>query len=1139
MSSPVKKGTRRLEVVSKSPSGKGTRKAPRALTVVQATGRLNERLVGLLEELATIEKSRGEPFKARAYKKAAESVMESQHDITSVNQMEGKPGVGKKIMAKFRQFEKEGDVDLLRRERDSPVVKLNEVHGIGPKKAQELVKKHGIVTVAQLKQHASDYVSKDGALVPNAEKQAGMKPLLDAKQRTGLKYFDDLMDRIPRREIDTYNGVLHSTLDKLNFPGQKMEIVGSYRRGKQNSGDIDVIVTDANGNKDLLKAFSEALAAEGIIEVFLTKGETKIMAVSRLPGGKARRMDLMFAPPQEYPFAVLYFTGSAAFNIGTRLRALEMGLSMSEHGFKDAATKEPVLTDLKDEKSIFKTLGIAYKAPDARVNSESVVRLKSEPPVSPPPSKTPTTSAKKKLVVIPAASATDETQQASESMSDVAFAKEEATKAVKTIEEGTTVLQQTLQISPKVSTKKAKKRSVKKTPKLVIEQGAQKSPKSKTLKSRSKASAMDHIEAFKTQGVKYLEVLNRKELEAMVALSNEIYRNAASGEPTVLTDPQYDMLVDILERRFPESAVPECIGAPVERCKAKLPFPMPSMDKIKPNTGSLAKWEKKMASLARKRGDKTPPKYVCSAKLDGVSGLYTTEGKTALYTRGDGVHGQDISNMIPYLRLPDMPDITVRGEFLFTKAVFAEKYQGKYANARNLVSGVVNAKKSADVEKYGDLDFVAYEVMNPVMKPSEQMDFLVQQGFNTVLHQTETKLSNELLSALLQDWRHTYDYEIDGVIVTDDNIHPRKAQNPEYSFAFKMVLSDQLAETTVEEVIWTPSEYGYLKPKLLVTPVTIGGATIRYVTANNARFVVDNKIGVGTVILLERAGDVIPKVSKVITPSQEPQMPEVPYIWNDTHVDIMLEKPAENKAVQLRNLAGFFASIGVDGLGPGSANKLFEAGYNTITKVVHASEEQIQGAIGKANGSKVFKSLHETLPTVPMAKLMSASGILGRGMGSKRIQYALNMYPNLLTMPADDVATAVVKAEGFAKKSAQQLADGLPKFKVFLEGLDLAPKEGATASAIVAAAAPKDGPLKGIKIVFSGGKHPDLEKEIIAAGGDIASSVSKTTAFLVLKDVDSTSGKAKKARELNIPIVTVEGLRDRLKGQYGLETLSV
>ena len=636
---------------------------------------------------------------------------------------------------------------------------------------------------------------------------------------------------------------------------------------------------------------------------------------------------------------------------------------------------------------------------------------------------------------------------------------------------------------------------------------------------------MEHITAFRNQGAGYLQTLSQKELEAMVAKSNEVYRNAASDEDTLLTDPQFDLLVEILQKRFPKSEEPDCIGAPVERCKVKLPYGMYSMDKIKPNTGSVAKWESKMAALAKKRGDSAKPSYIVTAKLDGVSGLYTDEGKPSLYTRGNGVEGQDVSNMISHLGLPSVPGAVVRGEFIFKKDVFEKKYAGKYANARNLVSGVVNSKKSADAAKYKDLDFVAYEVIKPSLIPSEQIDFLKEHGFNTVADVGPVdKLSNEMLSDLLTEWRKAYAYEIDGVIVTDNNIHPRKAQNPEYSFAFKMVLSDQLAETVVRQVIWTPSEYGYLKPKLEVNPVTIGGATIKYVTANNAKFVVDNKIGVGTVIMLERAGDVIPKVAEVLQPSQEPQMPTIPYIWNDTHVDIMLEKPSENQAVQLRNLAGFFSTIGVDGLGPGSAKKLFEAGFNTISKVVHATEEEMQTVIGKANGTKIYESLHAVLPEVPMAKLMSASGIFGRGMGSKKIQHALDMYPGLLSMPDSEVASAVNKAEGFAAKSSQQFASHLPAFKEFLADLGISEK-----SAPAASAAPKaDGPLKGVKVVFSGGKHPDVEAKIVAAGGEIGSSVSKNTSYLVLKDINSTSGKAKKARELGIPIVTVEDLVKQL-----------
>ena len=1077
--------------------GKGTRKKTVKKPLIEpASVRLNEKLVGLLEELSVIEKSRGEPFKARAYLKAADSVMEVDGDITSVEEMVGRKGVGEKIMEKFRQFEKEGTVDLLRRERNNPLVKLNQVHGIGPTKSKELVSKYGITDVNALKEHATDYVDDiSGKLVPEEDKTGKMKPLLSPKQRIGLRYYDDLAERIPRSEVSEYKEAFDTLFATLDFPGKKMEIVGSFRREKQNSGDIDVIVTDSNGNKDLLKDFATLLDKEKVIEVFLTRGGTKIMAVARLPGKKARRLDLMFSPPEEYPFSVLYFTGSAAFNIGMRLRALEQGLSLSEHGLKSVGGGAPPdISQFKDETDIFKYLGLKYKEPKDRLNSKSVVLAVSKPSLK---KANPVVKAKMKLKTKPVLRIVSEEPK--------------------------------ITIVPKVKPKtKPVLQIVSEEPKITIVPKKPISVGKKTVRKPKKATVMEHIIAFRNQGSGYLETLNQKELETMVATSNEVYRNAASDEDTLLTDPQFDLLVEILQKRFPKSEEPDCLGAPVERCKVKLPYGMYSMDKVKPNTGSVTKWEGKMAALAKKRGDSVKASYVITAKLDGVSGLYANEGKPALYTRGNGVEGQDVSNMIPHLGLPAVPGIVVRGEFIFKKDIFEKKYAGKYANARNLVSGVVNSKKSADASKYKDLDFVAYEVIKPIMIPSEQVDFLNGHGFTTVAAiGPVSKISNEMLSDLLTDWRKSYAYEIDGVIVTDNNIHPRKAQNPEYSFAFKMVLSDQLAETVVRQVIWTPSEYGYLKPKLEVNPVTIGGSTIKYVTANNAKFVVDKKIGVGTVIMLERAGDVIPKVAKVLQPSQEPQMPSIPYIWNETHVDIMLEKPSENQSVQLRNLAGFFSTIGVDGLGPGSSKKLFEAGFNTISKVVHATEIEIKTVIGSANGTKIYMSLHKVLPEVPMSKLMAASGIFGRGMGSKRIQYALTMYPGLLSMPDGEVVAAVNKAEGFAAKSSQQFASHLPKFKEFLAELGISKKS--VPALVISAATKVAGPLTGINVVFSGGRHPEVEKSIVAGGGEIGSAVSKNTSFLVLKDVDSVSGKAKKARGLGIPIVTVDELVSQLK----------
>ena len=137
------------------------------------------------------------------------------------------------------------------------------------------------------------------------------------------------------------------------------------------------------------------------------------------------------------------------------------------------------------------------------------------------------------------------------------------------------------------------------------------------------------------------------------------------------------------------------------------------MDKIKPDTNSLQKWKQKYSGP-----------YVLSAKLDGISALYSTENnQLKLYTRGNGTIGQDISHLIPYLLLPKIDNITIRGELIMKKTTFVEKYSNTFANARNMVAGLVNQKK-IDVEKMKDVDFVAYEVITPELKPSEQMSYM-------------------------------------------------------------------------------------------------------------------------------------------------------------------------------------------------------------------------------------------------------------------------------------------------------------------------------------------------------------------------------------------------------------------------------
>ena len=104
--------------------------------------------------------------------------------------------------------------------------------------------------------------------------------------------------------------------------------------------------------------------------------------------------------------------------------------------------------------------------------------------------------------------------------------------------------------------------------------------------------------------------------------------------------------------------------------------------------------------------------------------------------------------------------------------------------------------------------------------------------------------------------------------------------------------------------------------RVQIDPVVLGGAKIEYATGFNGKFIEDNKIGLGSLVKLIRSGDVIPHIVAVIQAAEQPRMPTVPYVWNDTHVDIMLKDKSQDSTVKEKTIAGFFKVLDVEGLGP-------------------------------------------------------------------------------------------------------------------------------------------------------------------------------------------------------------------------------
>ena len=628
-----------------------------------------------------------------------------------------------------------------------------------------------------------------------------------------------------------------------------------------------------------------------------------------------------------------------------------------------------------------------------------------------------------------------------------------------------------------------------------------------------------HIKQFKTAGISAIESLTQHELAEIIVLASDKYYNTINE--VLLTDNEYDIVKEYMQTKFPKDITNQQIGAPIitGKNKVNLPYEMWSMDKIKPDSGALPAW------VAKYKGP-----YVLSCKLDGVSGLYSTEGDTPkLYTRGDGKIGQDISHLLKILKLPTTKGIVVRGEFLISKAVFESKYADQFANPRNLVSGIINAKADRVDNKAADLEFVTYEVVVPKLKPSEQLKKLADYGFNVVEHKMETALTNELLSDYLVNMRKNHPYKIDGIIVTDDAIHPRVSGNPDHAFAFKMMLSDQKAEAKVVDVEWSPSKDGFLKPRVRIEPIRLGGVTITYATGYNAKFIEDNKIGVGALVELIRSGDVIPKILSTTVPAEKPLMPLVPYIWNETHVDILLENAADDRTVQEKNVTAFFSELEVDGLKAGNVRKIMDAGFDTVAKILKMTEADFKTAGFKSMAPKYVENIAAKVAEASLLKIMVASGKLGRGFGERKLAPIMEAHPDILVVqetPAQKIAKVKTVA-GIEQKSAQLFVENIPVFLAFL-------KECGLENKLTAKVAPKpvkefdqSNPLYGKEVVMTKVRDQEIISALEAAGGKLADSIKATTLALIVKSKTDESNKTKDAVKKGVPIMTPEEFKEK------------
>lgn len=590
-----------------------------------------------------------------------------------------------------------------------------------------------------------------------------------------------------------------------------------------------------------------------------------------------------------------------------------------------------------------------------------------------------------------------------------------------------------------------------------------------------------------------LEKMSIKEIAKLLKQANAAYHQ--EGKP-LFSDDIYDLVKDYLTKLDPANPVLKQVGAPA-KAKVKLPVLMGSLGKLK-QPQELALWESKHLAP-----------YVFSDKLDGISALYVTHPSPRLFSRGDGIYGQDISHLLPFLNLPmTQTELVVRGELVISKANFLQIADAR-ANPRNTVAGLANAKHP-DPEMAKLASFVAYELIVPAPKTQlEALKTLSKHAFQVVYHEPAKTLNSAELSSLLERRRQEGPYEIDGIVVTS---------SPGDSIAFKNIHTLDQAEVVVHQVIWNVSKNALLKPVVTFDPVHLEGAHIRRATAHNAKFIAEHKIGPGTRLVIIRSGSVIPYIYKVIsgTEAQFPDPMDLPHKWNDAKVELVLKNPHAAQAYHLRQIENYIETLGIKGLGSKIVKRLYEQGIDTLKKLMNVTKIDLyKSTRSSALALKIYKQIQEIYNKSTCVEFMAASNIFGGGIGKSKFKLICDAFPSVITDQKIPNLNELLATKGIGEKVARQFLEHIEDFYDFIDDTNLPCR-----SSLVTVEPTPEGffSVNGKVIVFTGFRSKPLEDFVERRGGRIASGVSQHTSLLVARDANETSIKIETAKQLDIPI---------------------
>lgn len=681
--------------------------------------------------------------------------------------------------------------------------------------------------------------------------------------------------------------------------------------------------------------------------------------------------------------------------------------------------------------------------------------------------------------------------------------------------------------------------------------------------------------------------VSSKQAESRIAdLSDQIryhaYRYYVAADP-VISDAEYDALMEelvALEEAHPELITPD---SPTQRVaetasewldKATHPVPILSLAAAK-DADEVRAWWERVSKLLPAEVSEEAVDFVVEPKIDGLTVVLTYEEGlfTVGATRGNGQIGDDITvnlrtvKALP-LRIPleaavqgtngerpvDVPDrLVVRGEAFIPLAEFEvfqarEAAEGRtYANPRNTAAGALR-QLDPRVTATRPISLLCYDVIAPPEAvPASQWQTLAQLeqwGFPVARDVSRCFATLEEAIAYCLDWmerRNALPYEADGLVikVNDAQLYADLGvvgKDPRGAIAFKFPAQERT--TRLLDVLVRVGRTGVLTPNAVLEPVEIGGVTVRQATLHNWDEIERLDVRIGDTVFVERRGDVIPKVSRVVEdvrdgsertvspPTHCPGCGE-PAIRPEGEVNYYCVNAACPDQL-VRHLEYFISrgAMNIEGLGIKGVEQFVREGLvSDVADLYYLDREKVRALEGWADKSTeaLFEAL-EASKTRPLARVLAALGI--RGVGTTVAGLLVDHYPALDTLAAASVEE-LEGIEGMGPITAQRIVEwfGRTRHRQIIEKLGQA---GVRMEEEPATKDEAEQPLSGLTFVLTG-TLPTLSRreatELIEAyGGRVTGSVSGRTDYLLLGE--SPGSKLDKAQRLNVPTIDEATLRE-------------